>query len=158
MYIIAHKLYEAQKRPSWLLIPCRMDHQQCFEHVVIPEKEAVVGGGKWYGGAGLTRGARGHPCRILPHHRGAPTPFKVGGKRMEEQFRIRGVLNHKESIWFSTPVIIECLLLCHVFKMKFMRVIVLIFIWWDAMFHFLHMASQFKMCELIGSGKGQQNN
>ena len=37
MYIIAHKLYEAQKRPSRLLIQCRMDHQQCFEHVVIPE-------------------------------------------------------------------------------------------------------------------------
>ena len=74
MYIIAHKLYEAQKRPGSLLIQCPMDHQECSEHVVISPKEAVVGAGReviW----------RSKPYMglevILPHHRDPHRPFKV---------------------------------------------------------------------------------
>ena len=76
MYIIAHKLYEAQKRPGSLLIQCPMDHQECSEHVVISPKEAVVGAGReviW----------RSKPYMglevILPHHNDPHRPFK-GGK------------------------------------------------------------------------------
>ena len=92
MYIIAHKLYEAQKRASRLLIQCGMDHQQCFEHVVTPEEGATCGGreGKWYGGGLALHGVRGHPT---PSQRHSYT-LQSGGKRMREQSGIRGVLNH----------------------------------------------------------------
>ena len=72
MYIIAHKLYQAQKRPSSLLIQCPMDHQQCLEHVVIREG-ATCGAGReviW-----MSKPYMG-PEVILRHHRDAPRTFK----------------------------------------------------------------------------------
>ena len=49
MYIIAHKLYQAQKRPSSLLIQCPMDHHERFEQIVIPEGATSVGKLIWRG-------------------------------------------------------------------------------------------------------------
>ena len=106
MYIIAHKLYEAQKRPGSLLIQCPMDHQECSEHVVISPKEAVVGAGReviW----------RSKPYMglevILPHHRDPHRPFKVRSLwfwpfHVALLSGITGVSNH-----------MECTLLFHAF-------------------------------------------
>ena len=70
MYIIAHKLYQAQKRPSSLLIQCPMDHRECSEQIVIPEGATSVGKLIWRSKPYM------EPEVILRHHRAAHRAFK----------------------------------------------------------------------------------